>query len=106
MILGPMAIRLMINEAMTLTMQADTPPINPMVPASAKNIIRMSETGQPSDFIIPISRVRSEMDMIMVLIMPRAATNREMAPRPPSISCFCWTSFSRGLRMLSMDCVG
>ncbi len=38
---------------------------------------------------MPISRVRSEMDMIMVLVMPRAATNSEMAPSPPSIICFC-----------------
>ena len=54
---------------------------------------------------MPISRVRSEMDMIMVLVMPRAATKREMAPRPPSIICFCRASCSMGLRMLSMDSV-
>ena len=53
--------------------------------------------------MIPISRVRSEMDMIIVLVIPRAATNREMAPSPPSIICFCRASFSIGSRMLSME---
>ena len=43
--------------------------------------------------------------MTMVLVMPMAATTRLMAPRPPSIICFCRASFSMGLRMLSMDSV-
>ena len=43
--------------------------------------------------------------MTMVLVMPMAATTRLMAPRPPSIICFCRASFSMGSRMLSMDSV-
>ena len=53
----------------------------------------------------PISRVRSEMDIIMVFVIPRAATKREMAPRQPSMSCFCLASCSIGRRMLSMELV-
>ena len=45
------------------------------------------------------------MDIIMVLVIPRAATNREMAPRPPNIICFCLASRSIGFRMVSMELV-
>ena len=65
----------------------------------------MSLTKHPRDFMTPISLVRSDMDIIMVLVIPRAATNREIAPRPPNIICFCLASCSMGLRMVSMELV-
>ena len=55
--------------------------------------------------MMPISFVRSEMDMIIVFVMPMAATISEMAPRPPSIICFWRACSSIGLRMLSIDSV-
>src|SRR5438874_2433591 len=61
-----------------------TPPVNPITAASKKKINLISRSSAPIAFMIPISRVRSRMDMIIVLAIPNEATRSEMPPSNPS----------------------
>ena len=49
----------------------------------------MLSMRQPSTFIMPISRVRSYMLIIMVFIMPMAATSSDTPPMAPKRYCIC-----------------
>ena len=52
---------------------------------------------------MPISRVRSDTDMIMVLAMPIAATKNDTAPMPPKASWMPRDCFSISLRVCSNE---
>ena len=91
------------TEMKKLSMLPIKPPISPINPASMRNTVRILPRKHPSAFITPISRVRSDIDIIIVFVMPRAATNRETAPSPPSIICCFRASSSRGLRTDSIE---
>ena len=68
----------------------NTPPIPPKKPipaASPRKMVRMLLLVAPTAFMIPISRVRSRIAMVMVLAMPMAATSRAIAPTPPKTNC-------------------
>ena len=55
--------------------------------------------------MMPISFVRSETDMIIVFVMPMAATKSEIAPRPPSINSIWRVCLLSSSRMLCMEYV-
>ena len=50
-------------------------------------IASTSRLVAPTAFISPISRVRSRIDMVIVLAMPMAATSNAIAPTPPKLTC-------------------
>ena len=59
------------------------PPVKPITAASKKKIILTSRSSAPIAFMIPISRVRSRIDMIIVFAIPKLATSKEMPPSNP-----------------------
>lgn len=77
-----------ILETPQLTAAPTVPQIKPINAASIRNSFRMSARLHPRALRIPISLVLSVIDIIMVLAIPIAATKRDTAPNPASISCF------------------
>ena len=75
------------------------PPPKPIMPASSRNILRMSLRLAPMTFMTEISRVRSYTDMIIVLAMPMAATKSEMPPMPPKTASIMPMVFCISLTM-------
>ena len=59
-----------------------TPPMRPMMPASAKNCRTIWPSEAPMALRMPISRVRSLTDMVMVLITESAPTTRAISATP------------------------
>ena len=55
------------------------PPIRHRITLSVINCIRMALPGAPSALRVPISRVRSVTDTIMIFITPMPPTSSEMA---------------------------
>ena len=70
-----------------LVITAPRPPRNPMPAASPRKIASTSRLVAPTAFIKPISRVRSRIDIAIVLAIPMAATRRAIAPTPPKMNC-------------------
>ena len=59
------------------------PPMTPMTTDSMRNCIMMFWKVAPKALRMPISRVRSVTDTIMMLMMPIPPTTREMAAMLP-----------------------
>jgi hypothetical protein len=60
-----------------------TPPIKPIITDSPRKITRTVLLFMPKALSIPISRVRSIKETIIMFIMPIPATNNDMAATPP-----------------------
>ena len=58
------------------------PPIRHNIIDSVKNCIVITRVFAPSDFLIPISRVRSVTETSIIFITPIPPTISEMAPTP------------------------
>ena len=56
-----------------------TPPIRQRITLSVINCMRMADAGAPSALRVPISRVRSVTETIMMFITPMPPTSSEMA---------------------------
>ena len=55
------------------------PPIRQRMTLSVINCIRMADAGAPSALRVPISRVRSVTETIMIFITPMPPTSRDSA---------------------------
>ena len=62
-----------------------TPPKELVTAASMTNCCKIVPLSAPSDFLMPISLVRSVTDTSMIFITPTPATKREIPAIPPSI---------------------
>ena len=60
-----------------------TPPKSPINNVSERKIPKTVRFFVPMAFKIPISRVRSMIDTIMIFMMPTPATSNEIPPIPP-----------------------
>ena len=58
-------------------------PIKPMMTDSPRNMVSTVLLFMPNALSMPISRVRSIKDTIMMFMMPMPATSSEMAAMPP-----------------------
>src|SRR5674476_331214 len=64
-----------------------TAPIKPIIIDSPRNIVRTVLLFMPKALSMPISRVRSINETIMMFIIPMPATNNEIAAIPPRNNC-------------------
>src|ERR1035437_8445538 len=62
-------------------------PIKPIITDSPRNIVSTVLLFMPNALRMPISRVRSISDTIMMFIIPMPATNSEIAAIPPRNNC-------------------